>query len=46
MLIDVADAGLNHELVAFGSRKIAADVSSLTLDVNRFVVVAWRVARQ
>ena len=46
ILIDVADVGLNHELVALlGSRRIAADVSSLTLDVNRFVVFV-RVAPQ
>ncbi len=39
MLIDVADAGLNHDLAALLKQKgIAAEVSSLTVDIDRYVV--------
>jgi len=39
ILIDVADVGLNHELaVLLGSRAVRAEVSSLMLDVDRYVV--------
>lgn len=39
MLIDVADTGLNHDLAALLKQKgIAAQVSSLTVDVDRYVV--------
>ena len=39
MLIDVADTGLNRELASLlGSHRVRAEVSSLTVDVDRYVV--------
>lgn len=46
MLIDVADTGLNHDLAALLKQKgIAAQVSSLTVDIDRYVVFV-RVAHE